>query len=516
MNYKPIVYPAIITVMVMLATLIGITRGEFWHSDSSRHAMNGVFIKDLLHSWPAHPVLYAREYYAQYPALSLAYHPPLFPLVESFFFSVLGASAATARMVVAGFTLLFLLAWYFFIARGYNRETALWAALVLGSTPYMVLLARSVLLELPVLAMAIMAIYFYYKFMEGKRDRDYVLCLIFLVASILTKQTAVFLLLFFLLYALVTQQLKLFFTAKRITGLGFLAVFMIVYVGLEFSYAPALLSQFWGGWGQYPRLGWDNWLYYFSILPQQITWLVITGSILFGIWLLYKSVIALKNKKVFNLIQANKLIVFFVVWLASCYLFFSLVSVKYPRHTVYWLPVWTLFAVLLCMKFKKFHSGQVLAGMIVVVQIYRSFVQPYPYIAGYEQAARQVVQEFKPSRIFFDGYYDGNFIFFTRKYDNARRVTVVRSNRKLYDIPVMVNFGARQLVRNKDDIAAMLKNERIDYIVVEDKPYYNFAAGRLLRELLQTGPFMERARFPLQARNIDGFTDNALIVYQVQ
>src|SRR5262245_29724666 len=45
--------------------------GEFWYSDAPRHALNGVFIKDLFASLPADPKSWAMEYYVQYPALTI-------------------------------------------------------------------------------------------------------------------------------------------------------------------------------------------------------------------------------------------------------------------------------------------------------------------------------------------------------------------------------------------------------------------------------------------------------------
>jgi hypothetical protein len=48
--------------------------------------MNGVFIHDLLRDGKLRaPVEYGKYYYGHLSALSLPYHPPLFPLIESTF-----------------------------------------------------------------------------------------------------------------------------------------------------------------------------------------------------------------------------------------------------------------------------------------------------------------------------------------------------------------------------------------------------------------------------------------------
>src|SRR5438477_8082196 len=49
-------------------------------TDAARHAMNGAFIRDLVASGQiTHPIQYGKYYYGHLPALSLLFHPPLFP-----------------------------------------------------------------------------------------------------------------------------------------------------------------------------------------------------------------------------------------------------------------------------------------------------------------------------------------------------------------------------------------------------------------------------------------------------
>jgi len=71
--------------------------GEFWWSDSPRHALNGVFIQDLIAAFPwRDPAQFAAQYYVQYPALTILFYPPLFYVVSAPFFAVFGVSHATA------------------------------------------------------------------------------------------------------------------------------------------------------------------------------------------------------------------------------------------------------------------------------------------------------------------------------------------------------------------------------------------------------------------------------------
>ena len=67
--------------------------GAFYWSDAPRHALNGVFVKDLLLDLPLDdPAGYAYRYYAQYPALTILFYPPLFYAISAPFYALLGVS----------------------------------------------------------------------------------------------------------------------------------------------------------------------------------------------------------------------------------------------------------------------------------------------------------------------------------------------------------------------------------------------------------------------------------------
>ncbi len=53
---------AVFLVGVLLLFITAPHHGEFWWSDAPRHALNGVFIKDLVAAMPAHPAAWAMQY----------------------------------------------------------------------------------------------------------------------------------------------------------------------------------------------------------------------------------------------------------------------------------------------------------------------------------------------------------------------------------------------------------------------------------------------------------------------
>ena len=93
---------------LLLAALVGLlflgahADGSYWWSDAPRHALNGVFVKDLVAAAPwSDPSRYAYDYYAQYPALTILFYPPLFYAISAPFYALFGVSEGTALLVVA-------------------------------------------------------------------------------------------------------------------------------------------------------------------------------------------------------------------------------------------------------------------------------------------------------------------------------------------------------------------------------------------------------------------------------
>ncbi len=83
-------------------SLWGVDSGNPLHSDASRHAMNGALIHDYIAAGKLQsPIRFAEQYYDRLPALSMPFHPPLFPAYEAAWFAVLGVNLFAARLAVA-------------------------------------------------------------------------------------------------------------------------------------------------------------------------------------------------------------------------------------------------------------------------------------------------------------------------------------------------------------------------------------------------------------------------------
>jgi len=152
--------PYLIALFFALWGLRGVQTTDVVDTDAARHAMNGAFLRDLMQTpYLAHPIEYAKWYYAHLPALSMPYHPPLFPAIEALAFALLGINVFAARLVIAVATaavavLLYRLVW----ATHGSRMLALLSTVTFCSVPLAQTLANDVMLEMPTLAFVLAAI----------------------------------------------------------------------------------------------------------------------------------------------------------------------------------------------------------------------------------------------------------------------------------------------------------------------------------------------------------------------
>src|SRR5579862_2002600 len=165
----------------------------FYWSDAPRHALNGVFILDLLGAAPiGDPVGFAYRYYAQYPALTILLYPPLFYVLSAPFYWAFGVSRTTALLVV------FL--HYVAVALGGYRLSRYWlrpldacaAALMLVTAPEVAFWGRQIMLEIPAFAFLVWSAVYLTAYRRDHRPSQLYAAVTLLVLAMYTKITAGF------------------------------------------------------------------------------------------------------------------------------------------------------------------------------------------------------------------------------------------------------------------------------------------------------------------------------------
>ncbi len=162
--------------------------------DAARHVLNGTLIHDYLRSGrPTNPLAFARDYYSRFPAISIPYHPPLFPAVEAASFAALGVTPLAARLPVAIAAGLCGVLIYRLVRHTHGSTwLAVSAALGFSVLPLPHELASDVMLELPSLALALGALYCLRDLDGGFPPSRAIPFAILASAAVWTKQHAVF------------------------------------------------------------------------------------------------------------------------------------------------------------------------------------------------------------------------------------------------------------------------------------------------------------------------------------
>jgi hypothetical protein len=475
-----------VLVVVGFVATRGITKGEFnYNVDETQHAVTGLYAADLIRDHPVRdPIHYTYRYYAQYPALAGVIHwPPLFYIFEGICFLLLGPRVEAARVSVLLFAFLGLAFWFRLVTYLLNQWAAALTTLLLGLLPSILLFEKTVMLEIPSLALCIAATYFWFRFLLEEDHRALGWFAGFGTAAMLTKQNSVYLLVFCTLSVLVLRKQRML-VSRRAMYVGVLAclvvvpfytaVYLIHWRTIAMDLAEPSISIF-------ERLS-----FYPKALPDQLGWtlllLAALGIATAGLW----------NKR-------SDGTALMLVWIASCYLTFTLIGHKEQRYALYWVPPLVYFAGGLLANDRLWRAGRnwkvAAAGLLLVTKLLSAWDYERPRVEGYAAAARWVTGAGKPGVILYDGDLPGNFIFFVRANDPGRRFVVLR--KALYAYRIKPQGGGEELIHSREDLQDLIRQSGVRFVLISDNRHLAFRSQYLLTDLLQTRQFRLAATFPI-------------------
>lgn len=462
----------------------GIGKGELsYYADEAPQAVTGLYFADFISDLPlAHPVRYTYDYYAQYPSLGLIHWPPLFHFVEGVLFLLLGPSVAMARLAELLFVLLGSYFWYRLVAEVADQWTAVLCTLLLASLPSLLTLEKTVMLEVPSLALCIAATYFWLLYLRSGAPRQLFGFALFATLALLTKQQTVYLVLFCLLTLLAERKWRLLLDRTVWKAFGLCLFFAGPFYLLTFSvhWQTVVYHVM-----QRRPAGARVYLYYWAELLNQL-----------GLPLLALSALGIvtswwRGKR--------EVVVFMLLWIASCYIALTALAAKEVRYIIYWLPPFAYFAV--APFTAKFSSRwlRVLALCFIVFltgrQVWSAWRYELPYLSGYAPIAQRVVQSGTSGIVLFDGEDPGNFIFYQRAFDPHRRFIVMR--KALYATRILASFGNVEILHTREELEELIKGYGIRFIVVTENGPVRFEVQNTLRALLESPQFKVVARSPI-------------------
>jgi 4-amino-4-deoxy-L-arabinose transferase-like glycosyltransferase len=470
--------------LVCLVATRNLSRGEFdYNVDEAQHAVTGLFIADALRDVPLrHPAHYAYNYYVQYPGVAIVHWPPLFYFFEGLAFIVFGPSPIAARLTILLFTVLLLFQWFRLVEELQDSYTAAVSTAILGLVPMVMLFEKTVMLEIPSLALGVTAIRYWMKYLNDASKKSLYLFVLWLSAALLCKQTNVYLLIFCFLTLLVTGKWKRIFSASFLWAVGLGCLLVGPFYGLmAVTQGRAMANDL----GSHQMSGWMRLTFYLRTLPLTLT-----------VPLLLLSLVGILFAKRWN--RAGQAVPM-VCWILAGYITFTLFGQAESRFAIYWVPPLVYFAagfLTQCFHLPKVRlamrgSALLLVGFLGI----RAWAYERPYISGYKDAASKLVTTYHSGIVLFDGKVPGNFVFYMRALDPQRQFIVLRKS--LYVSDIRTNQNSEELLRSRQELLDLFRRDGIRFAVVLENAPLQFESQRELRELLQSQQFRLVDSFPI-------------------
>lgn len=490
---------------------IAIGTGGFWWTDETRHAMGGVFILDLVRDMPfADPTGYAMRYFAQYPALALNWYLPGFYAVEAVFYALFGISEASAHWTVVAFSLLAASAWFAWAKGGWSAAVALGATALFVSAPAWNFWTRSVMLEVPTIAMFIVAVWSCERYLDRPTLSRALLAGIAIAAALLFKQIVALLLPALLVYGLWSPRRSALWSSRATP------IYLLTIVAMAIVAAHAIKF---GGQGlsgivgegrtelgiSAPRFSMERWLLHPSALVHTWGWPLLALSAV-------GAVLPSRGDEP----RLPLLYAWLACWYATMSLLFGAPG-DAPRYALYVFPVLAVFAARPLFVLRSHNAARAVALALllvaILVNIYRSAGLPAPYVNGYREAAEFVHQLRPKGPILFAGKHDGSLIFHLRRLDDPRREVVLRADKMLVSIAVNKIYGMKSHVSSVGEIRELVEHYGVELIVIERPDIMGIKEFAMLRELVQQ-PEFERIRIQPVSRGNGAEGPERLEIYR--
>ena len=485
-----------VAVVMCWIYVISLHRGNdgLWYpGDSAVHAMNGVFWMDYLGHFTVRPTQFALSYYVRYPFINPINYPPFFYLLEAAAYRLFGISPFVAKGLVLCFALLgtfYLMAWL----RRWISPAAGWGAILFLVQPAILQWSHAVMLNVPVTAIGIAALYHWRRWLEKASSKHLYLSVGWALAGLFTYSSSAVVLIVMAAWTLYSRRLRSLFERRVLISAAISAALIVPWmlVAGQRDSGHRNIAFF---LGDYPSWRFSSWLYY----AEHLVSMVRIPLLLFAVLAI---VLTFKNRATREDLGFN------VLWIAICYLWFSIFSVKEPRYILLMIAPILILAVqgvseviqtvgLLASRQFAVCSCVLLTLCAIGVAEARSI--SVPSVAGIA-AIVQSVRSLAPSEwVFYDGVYEGDFTYYYRIADGGFSGGVVRGGKLLYATRIEPKFGLVENVSTASDVVNVFRTEvPCRYLLLERSTGLNITAERVLREAVSQPPFVFVQSFPVQ------------------
>ena len=460
--------------------------GEFWWSDAPRHALNGVFVKDLIGAVPHDPRAWAMQYYVKYPALTILFYPPLFYVISAPFYAIFGISHTTALVVE--------LVHYFALALGLYFIARLWldwvSSLAVGlatlGAPAIALWGRQVMLDVPVTAFAVWSVLAGLYYLRWQRTSYLYVAVFLLICAVYTKLNAAFLFIPLAIAILAQRKLKAFRDKQIWFAALFAALGMIPAIVLTMKFGAAnLQSVVDTNLGIHETNLLTRWLWYGRRIPETVGWPIAILAAAFPIlWIFGRRPKGVTGSEALLLVG----------WYLTGYVMLSIIELKEVRDAVIIAPALLLFAALAWRAAAGTASWSSAVFLTVAIAMAASTIvfDQVPRVAGYRETAVWIAQHApRGAVVVFSGERDGSYVWNMRTMQQRPDITTVRSDKLLLSISVTRERGLGSKDLSEPQIASMLDNDGVSYVVAQDDFWQDIPVMKRFDDLLHSSHFRE-------------------------
>ncbi len=475
--------------------------------DMPRHLMNGVFFRDAIFDFPFGSVSeaaeYARDHYARYPALSIGHHPLLIPLADAPFYALFGVSVTTARAVSLAFFVLGVVYLFKLVSELLDPWAAVAAAAVLASSMTLVDLAQAVMTETAAVALLVVATYYCHRFTVTGRSGAIVAATLLAAGSVWAKQLAIVALPALIVHVAWRVGWRRLLRRDVIGATLLSAVVVAPLVPLTLMLSPFNVGHAVGAAMTFGEAG-------------RLTDAVVMLSAAFRAHFTVPVLLVAAAGFVGLLVRRHPLALTAFVWVLTTAVFIGVVGNQDPaRYSIYWVPI--LAVCVGALGSRAVGLPPVLVGLVlaaaIATQVVASSRIRQPGAHGYEQAAQYVVANPRGSTVMFAGDVDtGYFTFFVRKHDPARTAIVLRAD-KLLTTSMMDRVAAEDRISDPAQIAGIMRQFGVGYVVVEDRRSSSTVQNWLLDDL-SSARYVERLRLPTNSTD-PRLRTTSVVVYEV-
>lgn len=505
----------ILSGIVALHWANGTFHSEFGrYPDEGMHYVTGLMIRDYVTSGaPPKAMEFALNYYLHYPKVGLGNWPPVFPIIQTAWTLVAGASRVS--MIVMMCVLLAILANVVFaeLEQRFGKWLAILAVVLVVASPLTQAQTAMVMAEIPLALLSLLAILALTRFLKSTRWADSLAFGLLTTAAILTKGNGWVLVLTAPVAIVLSGEWRKLFHPRFIAGCA-----VIAGVCLPYQYVTRnILSQGWnqlegGPTPQYLINSlWLHVKFITQILGVPMTLIAVAGLIGFAIVPLIRR-------------QAESYWVVMASYAIMILLFHSMVPTSIEPRKIYQIaPVLSLFVaagVVWISKVRKSVPMSAWCAAAAAIFFAGSFTMVKAYTPGLPPVVEliQSKNETTNAAILFSSnpiYTDLEAAFISEWIERERRVDtyLVRAT-KLLAHPGMENgVEYPPLYKTPDEVDAVLNAVPVAYVVLHTvKADKSYPHHELLRAALTRHPDQWEKIHQSQAIT-EGVT-NEILVYR--